>query len=221
MSPGEGGGAPLSADDPDAVAHALTQALLPPLDADPIDRIVQATLELVADQGTAAVTFEAVARMAGVGVENLRTQFDDVDHLIRLSFERTGASLTELVESVPRPDDAVHLIVPALAMQSPYSRALLRAILDGYGIDTVQKDFPLATHLVRVLTQLRDEQGAGPVDPRVAAAAVVALATAWHFSNDFLIRAYGLADLDEVETRRQLSTVLECIIGQVTGPRLQ
>jgi AcrR family transcriptional regulator len=223
MSTGPGAGQAnrgASADDADAVARAITQALLPPLDADPIDRIVQATLEVVADEGTAAVSFEAVAAKSGVGVENLRTQFDDVDHLLRLSFERTGAALTELVESVARPDDAVHLIVPALAMQTPYARALLRAILDGYGIDTVQKDFPLATHFVDVLTRLQEEQGTGPVDPRVAAAATVALATAWHFSDAFITRAYGLDQMDEVEVRRQLSTVLEGIIGQVTGPRL-
>jgi AcrR family transcriptional regulator len=207
-------------DDADAVASAITSVLLPPPSADPIDRIVRATLEVVADEGVAAATFDRVAERASMAPTVLEAQFEDVDHLLRVAFERSGAAVRELIESVDRPDDAVHLIIPALATQSPYTRALTRAILDGYGIDTVQRSFPLADHLVDALTRLRDEKGAGVIDPRVAAASIVTLAGAWHFNAAFVERAYGLGGMDEVAVRRQLSTVLEGIVNLVTGPRL-
>jgi AcrR family transcriptional regulator len=217
--PGAGGtGSPV--DDPQAVATAITDALLPKREADPIDQIVHTTLEVLAERGTAAVSFDEVASRSGVASSTLDGQFEDVDHLIRFAFERSGEGLRELVESAERPDDAVHLILPALKMHSPYAQAYARVILDGYGLETVQREFPLAQHLVTVLSAQRDEKGAGPIDPRVASAAVMSLAMAWHFNGDFLARAYGLGDLDEVEVRRQLSVTLEAIVGLVTGPRL-
>lgn len=212
---------PRTGDDRDAVAHALTEALLPARGADPIDRIVHSTLEVLAEEGTAAVDFETVAKAAGVSPGLLETQFADTDDLIRVAFERTGEGLREVVQSAGAPEDAVHLILPALAVHSPYARAFARVVLDGYGLDTVQRSFPLARHLVAALSAQRDEQGAGPVDPRVAAAAIVCLSLSWHFNGDFLTRAYGFDELDEVQVRRQLSTTLEAMVGLVTGPRLQ
>lgn len=207
-------------DDAEAVASAITSALLPPPSADPIDRIVRATLEVVADEGVAAATFDRVAERASMAPRLLEAQFEDEDHMLRVAFERSGAAVRELIESVDRPDDAVHLIIPALATQSPYTRAFTRAILDGYGIDSIQRTFPLADHLVSALTQLRDDKGAGVIDPRVAAASIVTLAGAWHFNVAFVERAYGVGEMDEVEVRRQLSAVLEGIVNLVTGPRL-
>jgi len=211
---------PLGEDDAQAVASALTSALLPTGGVDPIERIVRATLELVAADGVAAVSFERVADRAEVDETLLDTQFDDVDHLIGVALDRSGAAMREVVESVDRPEDAVHLILPALATQSPYTQAVVRAVLDGYGRAGRREEFPLARHLVGALTRLRDEQGAGVVDPRVASAAIVTLATAWHMTADFIEPAYQLEDVDEVEVRRQLSTVLEAIVGLVTGPRI-
>jgi AcrR family transcriptional regulator len=212
---------PRASDDRDAVAHALTEALLPARGADPIDRIVHSTLELLAAEGSSAVDFEVVAARAGVSPGLLEIQFADVDDLIRVAFERTGEGLREVVESAATPEDAVHLILPALAVHSPYARAFARVVIDDYGLDTVQRSFPLAQHLIGALAEQRDQQGAGPIDPRVAAAAILCLSMSWHFNGDFLTRAYGLEELDEVEVRRQLSTVLEAIVGLVTGPRLQ
>lgn len=214
---------PHAGDDHDALADALTDALLPASAAgavDPIDRIVRATLEVLAQEGTSAVTFARVAGQAGVGEGLLASQFEDPDHLIRVAFERTGDGLREVVESAGTPADAVHLILPALAVHEPYAQAFARVVLDDYGLEDVQQSFPLAQHLVSELTAERERRGSGPVDPRVAAAAVLCLSLSWHFNGDFLARAYGFDDLDEIAVRKQLSTVLEGIVSQVSGPRL-
>lgn len=215
--PTGGAGTP---EDPLSVAHAITGALIPTRDVDPVDQVVHTTLEVLAEEGTAGVTFEAVAARAGVSVQSLAVRFADVDELVRHAFERSGEGLRELVGSAASPDDAVHLILPALTLHAPYAQAFARVVLDRYGLDTVQRSFPLADHLVEALGARRDERGAGPVDPRVAAAAIVTLSLSWHFNGDFLSRAYRLDDLDEVEVRRQLSTVLETVVALVSGPRL-
>lgn len=211
---------PHESEDAHVVASALADALVPSRAVGQGDRILRAALEVVADEGTAAVTFARVAERAGVERSAIELRYADEDELLRDAFEESGAVISELLATTDRADDAVHLIIPALTTMSPYAQAFTRAVLDGYGPDTIQQDFPLAQHLKRLLLAHRDEHGGGAVDPRVAAAAIATLAGAWHFNSGFLERAYDLGELDEVEVRRQLSVVLEAIVGLVSGPRL-
>jgi AcrR family transcriptional regulator len=126
-----------------------------------------------------------------------------------LGVERAAGSVREAVPSmfrelrVTRPD---------------YLKLLARMGLDRVPFETVRPEFPAYALLIELLTADAAKPGRKLPDPRVLAASLTALTIGWTVSEDWLVGASGLGDVDPQDVEASLDLILTRMIGDDPSP---
>ena len=99
------------------------------------ERLLDATVQIVAEQGVESLTYDAVAKLAGVSRATLHRKWPDRDDLIRdalMSFAEVSVSTPDTGDV--RADIVELLCAMGAILETPVGRALVRSsLLDGNG----------------------------------------------------------------------------------------
>jgi AcrR family transcriptional regulator len=165
------------------------------------DRVLDAAEGLVAESGAAGLSFEAVARAAGITKSGVQYCFGTKENLIKAMIERWGATFEAEVmahagdDRSPRSVIRGHLAATRDSDEADYSRsaAMMTALLQS-------PDQVAATRLW--YTQRLAGLDMAKAEDRGAALAFLAGEGA------FLMRAFGLIDLDEPQWQALFADML-------------
>lgn len=174
------------------------------------DTVLDAAEALVTRSGAGALSFDAVAREAGVTKSGVQYCFRTRDNLIRAMVERWGLSFER--------------DVMARAGDAPSPRAVLRAHLEATR-DSDEAEYSRSAVMMIAQLQHPDQVAAtrkwytdrlsslDMADPRDREAALALLAG----EGAFMLRAFGLIDLDEAKWDALFAQMLSKIDAPGTG----
>ena len=181
--------------------------------------MLAAAQRLFAERGFLAVSVRDIAAEAGVShalVHRYLGSKEDV--LVAVMKRNTAPALRaagaagDVREMVPR------MFAGLLASQPDYLRLLARIIMDHLSFDTVKPDFPAYAFLIQALTEDAARRGRDLPDPRVLAASLTALAIGWSATEDWLVRASGLDDVDPQVITASLELIVLSMVEVSASP---
>ena len=181
--------------------------------------MLAAAQRLFAERGFLAVSVRDIAAEAGVShalVHRYLGSKEDI--LVAVMKRNTGPALRAagatggVREMVPR------MFAGLLASQSDYLRLLARIVLDHLSFDTVKPDFPAYAFLIEALTEDAARRGRELPDPRVLAASLTALAIGWSATEDWLVKASGLDDVDPQVIAASLELIVLSMVEGTASP---
>jgi len=127
------------------------------------ERIVHATLELIAARGLGGVTMSQIAQQANVARQTLYNHYPDVESIVSSAMAQHAANsarlLSEMLATVAAPDDRIEHLVRHVAATAAHGHPVIRqgfsaemqAVIDGY-------DQAMRSHIEAIL---RDGAAAG------------------------------------------------------------
>ncbi|RJL20121.1 TetR/AcrR family transcriptional regulator [Paracoccus siganidrum] len=171
------------------------------------DKVLDAAEAIVARSGAAGLTFEAVAREAGITKGGVQYCFGSKENLIRAMILRWGAAFETEVMAHAGPDPSPqavirgHLLATRDTDEAEHSRsaAMMTALLESP--DQVAESRAWYTQRLAGLDLTR------AADRKVALGFLAG-------EGAFLLRALGLIELDEAQWQRLFADILE-----LAGPR--
>jgi AcrR family transcriptional regulator len=181
--------------------------------------MLAAAQRLFADRGFLAVSVRDIAAEAGVShalVHRYLGSKEDV--LVAVMKRNTGPVLRvagtagSVSEMVPR------MFRGLLASQPDYLRLLARVVMDHLSFDAVKPEFPAYALLIEALTKDAAQRDRELPDPRVLAASLTALAIGWSATEDWLVRASGLDDVDPQVIATSLELVVLSMVEGAASP---
>ena len=188
------------------------------------DAMVAAAEKLFAEHGFAAVSVRDVAAEAGVSHALVHRYLGSKEDVLRSVFKRHENAIRDAAASTDDLADAMALMMrEGLARHKDYLRLLLQASLQGVPFEETMGRMPAGARLATMAEQIAGAEPADPasqVTPRFAMTAVIALYLGWIASEDWLLQAMGLQDVDEETLVAQLEIVLRGIIARnIMGER--
>jgi len=175
-----------------------------------------AAQRLFAERGFLAVSVRDIAAEAGVShalVHRYLGSKEDV--LVAVMKRNTPPALRAAGAAGGVPETVVRMFRGLLASQPDYLRLLARIVMDRLSFDTVKPEFPAYALLIGSLTEDAARRGRELPDPRVLAASLTALAIGWSVTEDWLVKASGLDDVDPEVIAASLELI---VLSMVEGP---
>jgi AcrR family transcriptional regulator len=147
----------------------------PPATRSSEQALIEAAVELFALRGPASVSVRDVGRRAGVNQGLIYRHFGSKQALVAAAFE-LGSS--DLFPAALAPDGFdIDTVVHQVHHGARAPRLIARILADDVDITTVRKRFPILRRLLDAYPRVPTGAAtAGPVDPRIAVAAVTCLA---------------------------------------------
>ncbi|WP_153804838.1 TetR/AcrR family transcriptional regulator [Nocardia sp. SYP-A9097] len=176
------------------------------------DAVVAAVLasaaDLFAQRGPAATTVRHIAAQAGVNHGLVFRYFGTKDQLIGAVLDHLGMEMATLQNS----GASLEQLDAGFERQW---RVLARAILDGFPVGQLQKQFAGMQGLLEHALTLHDDD----VTARTALANAVALQLGWRLFEPFLRAAAGIEDVAESDLREAVNTEMARIFRPAhSGP---
>jgi AcrR family transcriptional regulator len=140
-----------------------------------MDALVKAAAELISKRGFAAVSVREIAARADVNHGLVHKYFGSKENLIRMSLDRLAASFRETAGKPENFDDALRRSEEALREHDQYNRLLVRVMIDGDELTSVQTNFDFLENMIRLV---RKEQKMGKMTSQMDARRIVAGITA-------------------------------------------
>jgi TetR/AcrR family transcriptional regulator len=199
----------------------MNQSHPAPVEAEAVQRILQAAEKLFSEQGFKAASMSAIAASAGVSKANIYHHFKSKNDLYLAVLRQVCAEMCGLLEHiVTQKNDAPQALrqfsqahLRMMLERDEFTRLVLRELLeDGEqrGEDMAQQGFSQA--FSRIVNLIREGQGQGALradlDPAIAALMVIA-ADVFFFIGRDVFRHYPEVDFaDDPERYSQLVTAL-------------
>jgi AcrR family transcriptional regulator len=195
----------------------------PRLDAQMVPRILDAAERLFARRGPFGVSVRDIAREASIPHSAIYRYFESKDALLRSVLERGRARQRERDVRSRRVGDPLGGAVEWLMTGNrAYMLTAARAALEGQTATSLglERDEAAGRQLLRVLEGERYEFSArADHDPRMIAAAVMALAMGWAVAEEWVLDAAGLEDCDVQKVRQELSEIMGSLMALGRGER--
>ncbi len=193
----------------------------PRLDDEMVPRILDAAERLFAASAGAKVTVRDIAAEAGVAHAIIYRYFASKDDVLRRVLQRGRLRQVERDERSRETGDTLEGATDWFMRENRgFVLAVVRAVLEGespasLGIDPADSSAAVLTRLIEAGTYpFRVQRG---FDPRLVAAATVALGMGWAVAEDWVLESAGLKGEDLEGIRRQLSELMGSIIA-LAGP---
>ncbi len=186
------------------------------------EQILDAAQELYATRAPHAVTVREVAEKAGVTHALVHQYVGSKDDLFNAVIQRGAPQRGQLIRDNPDFRAVLPLLFADILDRTVHSRAQLRSAMDGVeyaSLETPIENGRMFVALARdaVASGAMPRRSCRGVDPRIAAAAAMALAYGWVAGGDWFVPLFDLEDMETEELQRQLSHVAECI-GEMIFP---
>lgn len=157
------------------------------------DALLESAIELFAEHGPASVSVRDVARRAGVNHGLVHRHFGSKDALLAQAIEQGSSGLMPAALAAEGFD--IDTVVHLLHHGSPAPRLIARTLVDDVEITAVRRRYPLMRRLLDDFRPVPTGSSPGDLtDPRVAVAAVGALAAGSAVWGEHLRAAVGLDD---------------------------
>ena len=182
--------------------------------------MLAAAQRLFAERGFLAVSVRDIAAEAGVShalVHRYLGSKEDI--LVAVMKRNTGPALHAAGASRDARETVPRMFRGLLASQPDYLRLLARIVMDHLSFDAVKPEFPAYALLIGLLTEDAAQRGRELPDPRVLAASLTALAIGWSVTEDWLVKASGLDDVDPQVIAASLELIVLSMVDRrsVTG----
>ena len=171
--------------------------------------MLTAAQHLFAERGFHAVSVRDIALEAGVSHALVHRYLGSKVAILTAVMKRN----TGPVLGVARAASSVREAVPGMfrelrASRPDYLKLLARMGMDSVPFETVKPEFPAYELLMELLKADAAQRGRELPDPRVLAAAITALAIGWAVTEDWLVRASRLDDVDPQVIETSLESIL-------------
>ncbi len=156
-----------------------------------------AAQHLFAERGFHAVSVRDIAAEAGVSHALVHRYLGSKEAILTAVMKRHTGPVLEVARVAGGVREAVPDMFRELRVhRADYLKLLARMGMDSVPFDIVKPEFPAYALLIKLLTADAAERGRELPDPRVLAASLTALAIGWTVTEDWLVRASGLGDVD-------------------------
>ena len=168
-----------------------------------------AAQHLFAERGFHAVSVRDIAAEAGVSHALVHRYLGSKEAILTAVMKRHTGPVLDVARVAGGVREAVPDMFRELRVhRADYLKLLARMGMDGVPFDIVKPEFPAYALLIKLLTADAAERGRELPDPRVLAAALTALAIGWTVTEDWLVRASGLGEVDAQVIEASLGLVL-------------
>jgi AcrR family transcriptional regulator len=183
------------------------------------ERMLAAAQHLFAERGFHAVSVRDIAAEAGVSHALVHRYLGSKEDILTAAMKRN----TGPVLGVAQAAGSVREAAPAmfrelLAHRRDYLKLLARMGMDRVPFDTLKPEFPAYALLIELLEADAVQRGRRLPDPRVLAASLTALAIGWTVTEDWLVRASRLDDVDPQVIEASVGFILESMIDGGPSP---
>jgi len=177
---------------------------------------LDAAEELFSERNPSDVTVREIAEKAGVTHALVHQYVGSKNQLLNAVLFRQAPNRQQILRDVPDYDEVLPLLFKDIARRRLHSRTLVRSAMDGVEYlslaERAETGRMLIEHANKALAAGRKpSMRCHDIDPRVAGAAMAALAYGWAGTSDWLVHIFSLEDLTEDEIIEQLSQIVRCI----------
>ena len=171
--------------------------------------MLAAAQHLFAERGFHAVSVRDIALEAGVSHALVHRYLGSKVAILTAVMKRNTGPVLGVARAASSVREAVPGMFRELRVSRPdYLKLLARMGMDRVPFETVKPEFPAYVLLMELLKADAARRGRELPDPRVLAAALTALAIGWAVTEDWLIRASRLDDVDPQVIEASLESIL-------------
>jgi len=171
------------------------------------DALIKSAAELVSKRGFAAVSVREIAAHANVNHGLVHKYFGSKANLIRTALDRLAADFRKTAGQPVDFRDALRRSEMALREHEEYSSLLLRVMIDGDELTTVQSNFDFLENLIRLVTkEQKNGSMTSQIDARMIVAGIIALGYGLQVFAPYLLPA---TKLDKKSREKMIAEIFE------------
>jgi AcrR family transcriptional regulator len=172
--------------------------------------ILDAATDLFTERSPATVSLREIARRADVNYGLIHRYYGSKEAVVAAVFRRKSEAGAQVIANARNSDEALGLLMSSTGGRAEYARLLAGALV----ADTTSEAIFSRSPAVERLTELirRDHGDADERDPRVVAAAAMALSVGWSFFEPFYLAAADLSDRDPDEVRGEVLDLVRAMV---------
>ena len=181
--------------------------------------MLAAAQHLFAERGFHAVSVRDIAVEAGVSHALVHRYLGSKEAILTAVMKRNTGPVLGAARAAASVRDAVPAMARELRVSRPdYLKLLARMGMDRVPFETVRPEFPAYALLIELLKADAAKLGRELPDPRVLAASITALVIGWTVTEDWLVKASGLDDVDAQVVEASLDLILLSMVGGDPSP---
>ncbi len=183
------------------------------------ERMLAAAQHLFAERGFHAVSVRDIAAEAGVSHALVHRYLGNKEAILAAAMKRNTGPVLGIAQAAGSVREAVPGMFRELRRhRREYLKLLARMGLDRMPFDSIRPEFPAFALLIELLEADAAKRGRELPDPRVLAASITALAIGWTVTEDWLVKAAGLEDVDPQVIEASIGLILESMINGDPSP---
>ena len=181
--------------------------------------MLAAAQHLFAERGFHAVSVRDIAAAAGVSHALVHRYLGGKEAILAAAMRSNTQPVLDIAAAAASAGEAVPAIFRELrTSQREYLKLLARVGLDRVSFGAVGPEFPAYVRLIEMLKADAAQRGRELPDPRVLAASLTALVIGWAVTEDWLIRASDLDDVDAEVIEASLGMILRRMVDSGSPP---
>jgi AcrR family transcriptional regulator len=181
--------------------------------------MLAAAQHLFAEYGFHAVSVRDIAAEAGVSHALVHRYLGGKEAILAAAMRRNTEPVLNIAAAAASAGEAVPAMFrELLTSRKEYLKLLARMGLDRVSIEAVRPEFPAYVRLKELLQADAAHRGRELPDARVLAASLTALVIGWAVTEDWLIRASALDDVDPQVIEASLAIILRSMVDSGSTP---
>lgn len=183
------------------------------------ERMLAAAQHLFAERGFHAVSVRDIAAEVGVSHALVHRYLGSKEEILTAVMKRNTGPVLGVARAAGSAGEAVPAMFRELRVSRPdYLKLLARMGMDRVPFAAVRPEFPAYALLIELLKADAAERGRELPDPRVLAASLTALVIGWSVTEDWLLTASGLDDVDARAIEASLGLILQSMVDSGSPP---
>ncbi len=186
------------------------------------ERTLVAAQRLFAERGLHGTTVRDIASEAGVSHALVHRYLGSKRDILVAVIKRNAPPVLEKARSASTaPEAALSMFRELRTTRPDYLKLLARVIMEHVPFEAARHDFPALRQLVEITErQARSDpdKALKLPEPRVLAAAAVALAIGWTISGDWLVKGTGLSESDPASIEASLERIVASLFDANLPP---
>jgi AcrR family transcriptional regulator len=181
--------------------------------------MLAAAQHLFAERGFHAVSVRDIAAAAGVSHALVHRYLGGKEAILAAAMRRNTQPVLDRAVAAASVGEAVSAMFrELLTSRREYLKLLARMGLDRVSLESVGSEFPAYVRLIELLKADAAQRGRELPDARVLAASLTALVIGWAVTEDWLIRASDLHDVDPQVIEASLGIILQSMVDSGSPP---